>query len=107
MVKRYKRKNSGSMRRSSRIYLTMLNKGKVERAKTGKPGKKKMKKQKILALDFDGCIVDSVREALFVTYASYRKYINKETKIFDNKNPEINNFLNLISNYQSQIQEFR
>ena len=66
-----------------------------------------MKKQKILALDFDGCIVDSVKEALFVTYASYRKFINKETKIFDNKNPEINNFLNLISDYQSQVQEFK
>lgn len=31
MIKRYKRKNSGSMRRSSRIHLTMLNKGKAEK----------------------------------------------------------------------------
>lgn len=31
MIKRYKRKNSGFMRRNSRIYLTMLNRGKAEK----------------------------------------------------------------------------
>lgn len=66
-----------------------------------------MGKQKILALDFDGCIVDSVMEALFVTYVSYRRYINKETRIFDNKEPEINKFLSLISNYEPQVRKFR
>ena len=63
--------------------------------------------QKILALDFDGCIVDSVLEALFVSYSSYRKYINRKTKIFDNKEPKIGDFLNLISNYPSQVEKFR
>ncbi len=66
-----------------------------------------MRKEKILALDFDGCIVDSVMEALFVTYVSYRKYINKETRIFGNKKPEIDKFLSLISDYQSQVKRFR
>ncbi|TKJ46496.1 hypothetical protein CEE34_08545, partial [Candidatus Aerophobetes bacterium Ae_b3a] len=66
-----------------------------------------MGKQKILALDFDGCIVDSVMEALFVTYVSYRKHINNKTRIFDNKKPEINKFLSLISNYQPQVKKFR
>jgi len=66
-----------------------------------------MKKEKILALDFDGCIVDSVMEALFVSYASYRKYINKRTKIFDNKKPEITSFLELISYYPSQVEKFK
>jgi len=66
-----------------------------------------MTEQRILALDFDGCIVDSIMEALFVTYASYRKYINKRTKIFDNKKPEINDFLSLISHYRPQVKKFR
>ncbi len=66
-----------------------------------------MGRQKILALDFDGCIVDSVMEALFVTYVSYRRHINKETRIFDNKKPEIGKFLSLISDYQIEVKEFR
>ena len=66
-----------------------------------------MRKEKILALDFDGCIVDSVMEALFVTYVSYRRYINKETMIFDNKKPEIGKFLSLISSYEPQVKKFR
>lgn len=66
-----------------------------------------MTEQRILALDFDGCIVDSVMEALFITYASYRKYINRKTKIFDNKKPEINDFLSLISHYRPQVKKFR
>ncbi|KKN15355.1 hypothetical protein LCGC14_0986940, partial [marine sediment metagenome] len=66
-----------------------------------------MGKQKILALDFDGCIVDSVMEALFVTYVSYRKYINNKTRIFDNKKPQIGKFLSLISDYQPQVKKFR
>jgi len=55
-----------------------------------------MKKQKILVLDFDGCIAASVMEALFVSYASYRKHINRRTRVFDNKEPQINDFLKLI-----------
>ncbi len=66
-----------------------------------------MGKQKILALDFDGCIVDSVMEALLVTYVSYRKHINNKTMIFDNKKPEIGKFLSLVSNYQPQVKKFR
>ena len=66
-----------------------------------------MGRRKILALDFDGCIVDSVMEALFVTYVSYRKYINNKTRIFDNKKPEIDKFLSLISNYRPQVKKFR
>lgn len=66
-----------------------------------------MKKGRILALDFDGCIVDSVMEALFVSYFSYRKHINRKTKIFDNKEPQINDFSRLASDYQSQVRGFR
>lgn len=66
-----------------------------------------MKIQRILALDFDGCIVDSVMEALFVSYSSYRKHINEKTIIFDNKEPKVSDFLNLISNYPSQVKRFR
>ena len=66
-----------------------------------------MSNQTILALDFDGCIVDSVMEALFVAYVSYRRYINNRTRIFDNKEPEIDKFLSLISDYQVEVKEFR
>jgi len=66
-----------------------------------------MGKQKILALDFDGCIVDSVMEALFVSYTSYRKHINRKTKILDNKESHINSFLKLISQYKLQVEKFR
>lgn len=63
--------------------------------------------KKILALDFDGCIVDSVIEALFITYVSYRKYINKRTKVFDSKEAKVSDFPDLISTYQSQIEQFK
>jgi len=63
--------------------------------------------QKILAFDFDGCIVDSMMEALFVSYVSYRKHINQSTKIFNNERPEINSFLKLTSSYQPQVEKFR
>ena len=66
-----------------------------------------MKIQKILALDFDGCIVDSIMEALFISYSSYREHINRKTHIFDNKEPRVDNFLNLISNYPSQVNKFK
>lgn len=66
-----------------------------------------MRKEKILALDFDGCIVDSVMEALFVSYTSYRKHINRKTKILGNKESHINDFLKLISQYKLQVEEFR
>ncbi len=66
-----------------------------------------MKTKKILALDFDGCIVDSVMEALFISYSSYRKHINRQTEILDNKEPKVDSFLNLISNYPSQVNKFR
>ncbi len=66
-----------------------------------------MTTQKILALDFDGCIVDSVMEALFISYSSYREHINRQTQIFDNKEPTADNFLHLISNYPLQVNKFR
>lgn len=63
--------------------------------------------KKLLALDYDGCIVDSVMEALFVSYISYRKHINKKTKIFDGRQVRVQDFLNFISDYQFQVKEFR
>jgi len=63
--------------------------------------------KKLLALDYDGCIVDSVMEALFVSYISYRKHINKKTKIFDGRQVRVENFLNFISDYRFQVKEFR
>jgi len=63
--------------------------------------------KKFLALDYDGCIVDSVMEALFVSYISYRKHINKKTKIFDGRQVRVQDFSNFISDYQFQVKEFR
>jgi len=61
----------------------------------------------LLALDFDGCIADSVIEALFVTYSAYRRYVNPDTMIFSNREPRVTSFSQLVNDYPAQVAAFR
>ena len=63
---------------------------------------------KILALDFDGVIVDSAWECLFVSYNAYFKvYERKENDFFGGELFTFENWENIKKRYKKEIEHYR
>jgi len=63
---------------------------------------------KILALDFDGVIVDSIRECLFVSHNAYfQVYRRKEKDFFGGGLFTFENWENIKKRYKKEIEQFR
>jgi len=63
---------------------------------------------KILALDFDGVIVDSARECLFVSYNAYfRVYKRKKKDFFGGEPFTFENWENIKKRYKKEIEHYR
>lgn len=63
---------------------------------------------KILALDFDGVIVDSACECLFVSHNSYFKvYERKEKDFFGGEPSTFENWENIKKRYKKEIEHYR
>lgn len=61
---------------------------------------------KILVLDFDGVIVDSMNEGLFTSFNTYIG-LNSKTRLFDGKPFAFGNFNRAIKKYKSQYLKFK
>ncbi len=61
---------------------------------------------KILAMDFDGVIVDSMNEGLFNGFSAYAHF-HPDTKLFGCDNFEFKTFNKTIKKYKTQYEKFR